>query len=230
MPVINLNTEAFNTKQACQIAGVSRRQLAHWDDKGIVKPSIRAAAGRGSHRLYSYANLLAVQAVRSLREQGISLQKVARCVRCLRRHLPDVSQPLGFCTLVVCGQEVSLVEDEQTLLDTVRNPGQRAFVQLSIAALDRELRGRVLQLTAKRVEDVTVGEQTYQVEVEPDEGGGYVAEVAGLPGCVTQGDTLEEVLDMAADAIKCWEEAYESLASEGVRVKRGARRPRKKRA
>lgn len=37
---------------------------------------------------------------------------------------------------------------------------------------------------------------------EPDEDGGYVVRVPGLPGCVTQGETFEEATDMAKDAIK----------------------------
>jgi len=32
-----------------------------------------------------------------------------------------------------------------------------------------------------------------KVIIHPDESGGYWAEVPGLPGCVSEGDTLEEV-------------------------------------
>jgi antitoxin HicB len=35
--------------------------------------------------------------------------------------------------------------------------------------------------------------------VDPDEGG-YTALVPALPGCVSEGDTLEEALDMIQDA------------------------------
>jgi len=231
MRTISLEKEAFNSKQACDITGITNKQLVHWDSKGLVKPSVRPAAGRGSQRLYSYADLLALGTVKSLRDQGVSLQKVRRCVLYLRRHLPDVSQPLNFCTLISDGHTVYLIEDEQTLLDTVRNQGQRAFLQLSIAELDRHLRSCVLRLTAKRVEEVTVGDETYQVEVEPDmEGGGYIATVAGLPGCVTDGDTLEEVLQMADDAIRCWLEAHEELKGQGVEVPIRAHGKRRKRA
>ena len=38
---------------------------------------------------------------------------------------------------------------------------------------------------------------------DPDEVG-YWVEVPSLPGCVTQGDTLEEAVEMARDAIQCW--------------------------
>lgn len=42
---------------------------------------------------------------------------------------------------------------------------------------------------------------TYTVHVEPAEEGGYVAFFPALPGCHTQGETLEEVIAMAKDAM-----------------------------
>jgi predicted RNase H-like HicB family nuclease len=38
-------------------------------------------------------------------------------------------------------------------------------------------------------------------EAEPDEGG-YWAKVPELPGCVTQGDTIEEIRENVVDAIE----------------------------
>ena len=42
---------------------------------------------------------------------------------------------------------------------------------------------------------------SYTVLFEPAEEGGYVVRVPALPGCVTEGDTLEEARAMAKDAI-----------------------------
>lgn len=50
------------------------------------------------------------------------------------------------------------------------------------------------------------------VYLEPAEEGGYVALVPALPGCVTQGETREEALAMAKDAIKAY---VESLRKHG---------------
>jgi antitoxin HicB len=41
----------------------------------------------------------------------------------------------------------------------------------------------------------------YTVILYPEEEGGYSVLVPSLPGCVTQGETVEEALDMARDAI-----------------------------
>ena len=40
--------------------------------------------------------------------------------------------------------------------------------------------------------------------------GGYWAEVPALPGCVTEGDTMEEVLANLQDAIEGWLEVANS--------------------
>ncbi|MBV9389901.1 MAG: type II toxin-antitoxin system HicB family antitoxin [Chroococcidiopsidaceae cyanobacterium CP_BM_ER_R8_30] len=40
--------------------------------------------------------------------------------------------------------------------------------------------------------------------IHPAEEGGYWAEVPALPGCITEGDTLEEVMANLKDAIEGW--------------------------
>jgi len=47
------------------------------------------------------------------------------------------------------------------------------------------------------------------VEMEPD--GGFSAEIPALPGCVTQGDTLEELKANLIEAAEGWLEAAQSL-------------------
>ena len=49
----------------------------------------------------------------------------------------------------------------------------------------------------------------YTVLMTPDETGGYVVTCPALPGLVTEGDTLEEAREMAADAILCYIEGLE---------------------
>jgi antitoxin HicB len=52
----------------------------------------------------------------------------------------------------------------------------------------------------------------YNVILTPDETGGYVVTCPALPGLVTEGDTLEEAREMAADAIRCY---LEGLRMDG---------------
>jgi len=48
----------------------------------------------------------------------------------------------------------------------------------------------------------------YRVMLEPDlDDGGYTVWVPVLPGCVSQGESLEEALANIREAIQCWEES-----------------------
>ena len=56
----------------------------------------------------------------------------------------------------------------------------------------------------------------YSIILHPDpEEGGYTVTVPALPGCVTQGETIEEAIAMAKDAIRLH---VESLLAEGESV------------
>jgi antitoxin HicB len=41
----------------------------------------------------------------------------------------------------------------------------------------------------------------------PDEGGGYLVEFPDLPGCMSDGETVEEAILNGEDAMRCWLEA-----------------------
>jgi predicted RNase H-like HicB family nuclease len=62
----------------------------------------------------------------------------------------------------------------------------------------------------------------YVVVLTPElDGSGYTAVVPALPGCITEGDTVEEALTMARDAIETYlegEPAPDWRAPEGVIV------------
>jgi predicted RNase H-like HicB family nuclease len=61
-----------------------------------------------------------------------------------------------------------------------------------------------------------MSDYTYTIILEPDpEEGGYTVTVPALPGCVTQGETIEEAIVMAKDAIRLF---IETLIAEGQPV------------
>lgn len=51
----------------------------------------------------------------------------------------------------------------------------------------------------------------YRIVFYPAEEGGYVVEIPDLPGCLSQGETLEEAMQMIQDAKKCWIETCMEL-------------------
>ncbi len=53
--------------------------------------------------------------------------------------------------------------------------------------------------------------RTYTIVLLPDpEEGGYTVAVPALPGCITEGDTLEDALENARDAIRLYLEHLEA--------------------
>lgn len=61
-----------------------------------------------------------------------------------------------------------------------------------------------------------MSEYQYTIILDPDpEEGGYTVTVPTLPGCVTQGETIEEAIAMAKDAIHLY---IETLIADGEPV------------
>ncbi|UUL82441.1 type II toxin-antitoxin system HicB family antitoxin [Sphingomonas qomolangmaensis] len=57
----------------------------------------------------------------------------------------------------------------------------------------------------------------YEVDIRPlapEDGGGFVAIAPELPGCRSDGDTPQEALDNAYDAIACWIEAAHEMGRD----------------
>jgi predicted RNase H-like HicB family nuclease len=54
---------------------------------------------------------------------------------------------------------------------------------------------------------------SYLIIVHPDEDSGFWTEVPALPGCGSQGETVEEAVEMTTDAIQGY---IESLKKHGI--------------
>lgn len=54
----------------------------------------------------------------------------------------------------------------------------------------------------------------YTAIFEPAQEGGYIASVPALPGCMTQGETFEDAVDMIKDAIEGYVSVLKQLKKE----------------
>jgi antitoxin HicB len=54
----------------------------------------------------------------------------------------------------------------------------------------------------------------YPITIYPDLDGGYVAEIKDLPGCLTQGETIEETIHNIDEARELWLETVYELGRE----------------
>lgn len=62
---------------------------------------------------------------------------------------------------------------------------------------------------------MTMSTLTYRVLLKREPEGGYTVTVPSLPGCVTYGDTIEEAVEMAREAIELY---LESLREDGEEI------------
>lgn len=202
--------QAFNIKLAGLVTGATERQLRYWDAKGIVRPSVSQASGRGSRRLYSFLDLVQARAAKQLRASGLSLQRLRMALHVLKEHPDEVRHPLAQLSLVTDGKAVFRMTDDPKVWEEIRKSGQLVSA-LAIKPLCDYVRGRLAERVRKVRETVEVAGRQYNVVVQADVvDGGLIAECPALPGCITDGETPEEALRHIRDAIADWHAAGRS--------------------
>lgn len=196
-----MSPTGFGARAVLALTGISYRQLDHWARTGLVRSSLKQAAGRGSRRVYSFQDLVALRVVGQLRGAGASVQTIRRAVKWLRSH---VDQPLEALALTAQGKKVfALTDDPAKLIEATA--GGQVVLAISVEQVARHLERGVTEISAPLNVTVRTRGRAYQAVLTPDlEAGGYTVEVPELPGCRTEGDDLAEAKRMAKDAIELW--------------------------
>ena len=57
-------------------------------------------------------------------------------------------------------------------------------------------------------------QRTYRILLTPEDEGGFSVSVPALPGCFTQGETVDEAIEMAKKAISVYIESLEADGSQ----------------
>jgi DNA-binding transcriptional MerR regulator len=133
---------------ACSAAGITYRQLDYWARTGLVEPSVRAAHGSGSQRLYSFRDILVLKVVKRLLETGISLQQIRAAVRHLRER---GAGDLGQITLMSDGASVYECTSADEVVDLLQG-GQGVF-GIALGRVWREVEGTLAELPGERAAD-----------------------------------------------------------------------------
>ncbi len=193
---------SYNTKTVARLAGLTLRQIDYWDRTHFIKPSVKEASGYGTGRLYSFEDIVQLKVAKTLIDKGVTLQKIRKAITYLKKNFPDVKKPLAEMRFLTDGETIFVLADKkEKILDALAR-GQMVFA-LAIGALIEELKGEVKKITQDRKYKVMVNRKSYDVVLHPDtEDGGFWVECPALPGCSSQGDTVEEALEMIKDAIK----------------------------
>lgn len=213
---------SFNSKMVSKIIGIPVRGIDYWDRTNFIKPSINEASGYGSMRLYSFSDLIQFKVAKFLRDQGLSLQKIRKGLNYLRKHLPEIEKPLAQLRFLTDGETIFvLTNKDREIIDTLKR-GQYVFA-IAIGELINDLKGKASKMTKDRVYMVNVSKRKFKVVLHPDlADGGYWVECPELHGCSSQGDSVEEALDMVRDAIKGHLEVEEELKKEVLQKRRAA--------
>jgi DNA-binding transcriptional MerR regulator len=196
-----MSATGFGASAVLKLTGVSYRQLDHWARTGLVRSSVKQASGRGSRRVYSFQDLVALRVVGQLREAGVSVQTIRKAVTYLKRN---AEQPLSMLSLIGQGKKVFALTDDPSKLVEANASGQ-VVLTISVESLARHLEQSVTKISAPLTVTVGVRGRAYQAVFTPDlEVGGYTVAVPDLPGCITEGDDLAEAKRMTREAIELW--------------------------
>ncbi len=119
--------EAFTAQQACRLTGCTSHQLRYWDRVNLVRPTMQRTGGRpGRRRLYAFRDLVALRVVKSLLDNGMSVQRVRRAWDYLRRTA-DMDRHLAEVKLVTDGHSIfRIASNDEELIDALKE-GQLAF-------------------------------------------------------------------------------------------------------
>jgi DNA-binding transcriptional MerR regulator len=145
-------TLGYRGPTACSAAGITYRQLDYWARTELVEPSIRAAHGSGSQRLYSFRDILVLKVVKRLLDTGVSLQNIRTAVNHLRqRGVEDLAQ----ITLMSDGTSVYECTSPDEVVDLLQG-GQGVF-GIAVGRVVREVEGSLAELPGERADAGEVG-------------------------------------------------------------------------
>ena len=147
-PGLDSGEIGYRGPTACSAAGITYRQLDYWARTALVEPSVRAAQGSGSQRLYSFRDILVLKVVKRLLDTGISLQQIRAAVQHLRDRGTD---DLAEVTLMSDGVSVYECTSADEVVDLLQG-GQGVF-GIALGRVWREVEGDLAVLPAVRAED-----------------------------------------------------------------------------
>jgi len=135
-------SEGYSGREAADIVGITYRQLDYWARTDLIRPSLADAKGSGSRRRYSYRDLVELKMIKTLLDSGQKLERV----RAAFEYLRDLGDDLSSVQLVIAGESVMLVRDDE-LIDVVsRYRGQGVLNFLALEGVVEQVDAGILDL------------------------------------------------------------------------------------
>lgn len=130
----------------CQLAGVTLRQLQWWDERGIISPR-----QQGHRRWYVLPDVFGMMIIGELRRKGLSLQKLRRLVRPVRREVERRLDELLSCKfelyLLSDGTSSHFEDKPAVVIERLKN-SRKALAVVCISDMAKRLAD--FQLTSRR--------------------------------------------------------------------------------
>ena len=174
----------------------------YWARTGLLRPSGREAAGRGSTRRYTFRDIVALLAIAKLREANCPLQKIRAAVRHLRAHCPEAttSESLARLTMLTDGKHVYMLTDEREVMEVVT---RQLVWSVPIGRLILETNRRVEALPCRWVEELVLhGKAFHLVGERASDAEDVYVQCKELPGAIGSGVTPEEAFSKGREAVK----------------------------
>lgn len=144
--------EGYRAPHVCKLVGITYRQLDYWARTDLLQPSLKAAQGSGTQRLYSFSDLVQLRVIKGLLDAGLHLNRIRQAVEWLREQ--EIDQPLSEANLVSDGTTILTSFDregtQEYLMDALQR-GQGVFA-IAVGQIQRNLQGELLDFAPKAVQ------------------------------------------------------------------------------
>jgi len=93
-----LDAGSYERADIRRIAGITERQLRSWEQQGLI----------AAREVYRFADLLAIQTLRKLRQVRIPAAEIQRAIASLRRRLQHIEHPLSQLRITAEGRRIAV--------------------------------------------------------------------------------------------------------------------------
>ncbi len=132
-----MKKDALTSKQACYLSGCTSHQLRYWDKVGLVSPTIQSSNGKpGVPKLYSFRDIVSLRVIKTLLDNGMSIQRVRRAWKYLTTN-GNLEDQLSEVKLISDGDTIFSIEEDK-VFDALKS-GQLAFFE-TIDVVTKEVR------------------------------------------------------------------------------------------
>jgi len=125
----------FSTNKVSAMTGVPARQLRWWEKQRLITPGALPDRNSGETRRYTLRDVMCIVMIRTLRERGVSLQKIRKSVDGVKAI--GVKNPLSQLRVACLANRVVFKQGE----NYVEISGQ-AVIQETLEKIRPELRRR----------------------------------------------------------------------------------------